>query len=358
MADPFRLQGELASALLGLERLELVRRGILVHATTPRPPVGQTPHQVVHTQDKLVLRHYPPMGQVAPGPALVVVPSLINKWWILDLEPDRSLVAALSASGHPVYLVDWGTPGPEDAHEDVGYVLLELLHRAVSRAARHARRYGRGQAAVLGYCMGGTLAAMYAALRPDSVAGLLALNAPVRFSEGGRFRDLVDPEVFDVDRAVDRGGLVPVEVMAPAFRLLDPMGNWTKYLAIEAASRDPRQLVRTLARERWLEESVPVSGAFAAELIEQGYQQDRLLDGTWEVRGQAVRLEHVTAPTLVVACERDFIAPPASALPLAEAVSGPSRAQVLDTGHIGVVVGKAGPRTFYPLVDRWLRELP
>jgi len=355
VTDPFHAAGALPG-LDGLDQVERVRRGVWILASTPRPPVGTTPHHEVHRQDKLVLRHYPPRSPT-PGPPLVLVPSLINKAWILDLEPDRSLVASLSAAGHPVYLVDWGIPGPEDAQEDVGYVLLELLHRAVDRAVRHARRYGSSRrAALLGYCMGGTLAAMYTALRPERVAGLMALAAPVLFAEGGRFRELVDPAVFDVERSLDPDDLVPVEVMRPAFRLLDPMGNWTKFLALEAASHDPRRLVRALVRERWLEENVPLPGAFAREFIACAYQEDRLLAGTWTVRGEAVDLARIHCPTRVVACERDFITPPPSALPLAQAVSGPARAEVLPTGHIGVVVGSFGPRAFYPLVDHWLRE--
>ncbi len=345
-----------------------VRRGMEILATAPRPPVGLTPHTVVHTQDKLSLRYYAPAtgtDQAAAGgcqgPLLrhetrktpvVIVPSLINRAYICDLEPGRSLVAGLAGLGHPTYLVDWGVPGPEDAQEDVGYVVLELLHRAVARACRHA---GSEQALVLGYCLGGTLAAMYAALRPRHVAGLVALTTPARFTEGGRFRDLV--LALDVDGAFDKDGLVPVSVMKPAFMLLDPMANWSKHFAVEEAAADPKKLARILVRERWLEEHVPMAGAFAREYIQNAYQEDRLLAGTWHLRGERVDLKNLVAPLHVVACKRDFITPVACALPLAEAVGGPVTTTILDTGHIGVVVGAEGPRTFYPLLDQWFREV-
>jgi polyhydroxyalkanoate synthase len=113
-----------------------------------------------------------------------------------------------------------------------------------------------------------------------------------------------------------------------------------------------------MVRERWLEENVPMPGAFAAEFIDNCYQHDRLMDGGWELDGEPVDLRSVTSPTLVVACERDFITPKEAALPLAEAVGAEHvRAEVLPTGHIGVVVGSMGPRVFYPLVDRWVREV-
>ncbi len=330
-----------------------MRRGAMIHGLAPRPPVGQTPHAIVHRHDKLVVRHYAPTGPAVGGPPLVLVPSMINRAWILDLEPGRSMVEAMAAAGHATYLVDWGVPGPEDATEDLGYVLHELLHRSLDRICRHARA---PRAHVLGYCMGGTLTAMLAALRPARFASLVALAAPVRFAEGGRFRDLSHPDVLDVDKAIAADGLMPPEVMAPVFRLLDPMGNLTKYLGVDDASADPKRLASVMARERWLGENVPLAGAFAREWIGRGYQDDALLDGTWVVRGEAIDLGRIACPTLVAPCARDQITPPAAALPLADAVGGPARVELLETGHIGVVVGSFGPRTFFPLVDRWIRE--
>jgi polyhydroxyalkanoate synthase len=328
--------------------------GMALLAALPRPPLGLTPHRIVHTQDKLVLRHYPAK---APRQALpvVVVPSLINRATICDLEPDRSLVGGLAERGHPTYLVDWGVPGPEDAHEDVAYLLLELLHRAIDRACRDA---GAPGAVLLGYCQGGTLAAMYAALRPRRVRGLIALAAPIRFSEGGRFRDFTNPAHFDFDAMLDAQGLVPVEWMKAGFQLLDPMGIPQKFVAVARASRDPVRLRRVLARERWLEENVPVSGAFAREFIRNTYQGDRLEAGTWFVGGEQVDLGAITAPTLVLACQRDFICPAASALPLAELVGSEDvQVELLETGHIGAVVGRYGPEKLQPLLDRWLRRI-
>lgn len=342
--------GEPALQVDGLAQVERVRRGMWIHANTPRPPTANTPHSVIHTHDKLNVRFYAPAVD-EDRPPVVLVPSLINRATILDLEPDRSVVRALSEMGHPVYLIDWGVPQAEDAHEDVAYVIHDLLHRSIDRICRHA---GHSRALVLGYCLGGTLAAIHAALHPERVAGLVLLNAPTRFAEAGRFRDFVLD--LDLDQAIDHDGLVPVHVMKPAFKLLDPMGNWHKYAAIEAASHDPTRLRRTLVRERWLEENVPMSGAFAREFIDHCYQRDALLDGTWTLRGETVDLANITAPTLVLACARDFIAPQASVLPAVDVIPN-ATGQVLETGHIGVVVGGFGPAVFYPLLDAWFREV-
>lgn len=329
------------------------QKGALLLRRTPRPAVGQTPHVVVHQQNKLKLRCYAPSGPVRRTP-VVIVPSMINRAYICDLEPDRSLVRGLAERGHPVYLVDWGTPGPEDARIGLAEVVLDLLRRSVDRACRHA---DAPQAVLLGFCQGGILASMLAALRPERVAGLIALATPVQLSRGGRFAELCRPEVCDAEALVDDDGLVSAEVMSPAFKLLDPMGNWSKLLAIEAASHDADTLSRVMARERWLEENVAVPGKVAVELIRHGYQEDRLLKGTWKLRDETIDLRRITVPVLVTPCSRDFIAPAAACVPLADAVgSADVEVQVQDTGHIGVVVGAWGPKRFYPLVDQWIRR--
>jgi polyhydroxyalkanoate synthase len=354
LVDPFAPFGALLSGFEGLYELERIRRGMFLHATAPRPDVGVTPHVVVHEQDKLKLRYYAPKRDEGLPP-VVLVPSLINRAYILDLESDRSMVASLAAMNHPVYLVDWGEPGPEDADEDVSYVVLELLDRAVRRACRHARA---PKAAVFGYCMGGTLVAMYAALRPERLLGFATLNAPVLFAEAGRFREFVSPDVVNVDEVFPAGTLVPTWLMKPVFQMLDPMGSFTKYAAIEQAAADPKKLSRTMARERWLEEHVPCASAFCREFVRNAYQEDALINGRWSLGGETVRLEAITSPALIVVCKRDFIAPSRSGLPLFDRIQSADKELVEpDAGHIGVVVGATGPRYFFPLLDKWLRRI-
>jgi polyhydroxyalkanoate synthase len=351
--DPLGPFGSVAQALGAPRQWDAVRRGMLASMLLPRPPVGLTPHAVILRQNKLELRYYAPTGPAVATP-VVIIPSMINRAYICDLEPDRSLVAGLARLGHPVYLVDWGVPGPEDAAIEVGDVLLNLLHRAVERTCRHA---GAAQVFLLGYCQGGTLGAMYTALRPARVRGLATFTAPVHFAHGGRFRQFVDPATFDVDRAIDADGLVSIDVMKAGFRLLDPMGNLSKYAALAAVLDHPRELARALARERWLEENVPMPGAFAREFIRCAYQEDRLMHGGWVVQGEAVDLGAIRCPLFVAAARKDFIAPMEAVLPLAQRTSSADVvAHTLETGHIGVVVGSFGPKVFYPLLDRWFRE--
>jgi polyhydroxyalkanoate synthase len=348
----------LTRAVPGTDPVSRGRKGMLLHARLARPDVGTTPFEIVFRQNKLELKFYAPKppadGRVRRTP-VVLVPSMINRAYILDLEPDRSMVGALAAMGHPTYLVDWGVPGPEDADQDTAVVVLDLLRRAVDRACRHA---GTQQAILVGYCMGGTLATMFAALRPQRVAALVALATPVKYREGGRFAAFCQPDVCSPEALVDEDGLVSTDVMGPAFKLLDPMGNWEKFIALEAVSGDAGELKRALARERWLEENVPVPGKVAVEFIRYGYQEDRLLAGAWMLRGERVDLKQIRVPLYVTPCSKDFIAPPPACIPLAGAVGSTDvTLELQDTGHIGVVVGSFGIKRYFPKLDAWFRQV-
>ena len=97
LPDPFALFSHLTRRVEGLHELERVRRGAWLLANTPRPPVGLSPFEVIHRQASLQVKFYAPAAdsQRTPTP-VVLVPSLINRAYVLDLEPGRSLIEALT----------------------------------------------------------------------------------------------------------------------------------------------------------------------------------------------------------------------------------------------------------------------
>src|SRR5205085_7987923 len=122
--------------------------------------VGKTPGDVVHEENGWrVLRYRPRAEGVALKTPIVMVPSLINRHYVLDLLPGKSLVEWLVARGHDVFCLDWGTPEDEDRYRD-----FDDVDRAIGRAlGRAVKLSGRPRAHLLGYCLGGTLAVMHAA---------------------------------------------------------------------------------------------------------------------------------------------------------------------------------------------------
>ncbi|HEY8079017.1 MAG TPA: alpha/beta fold hydrolase, partial [Labilithrix sp.] len=151
--------------------------------TRPKPNVGATPADVVHRENKWRLLRYRPRPE---GPKyetpILLVPSLINRHYVMDLLPGKSMAEDLVKAGHDVYCIDWGTPGDEDRFLTFDDVCDRYLGRAVRHVAKHSKR---GKAHVLGYCLGGTLAVIHAAVHKKHVASLLLIAAPVAFDDDG-----------------------------------------------------------------------------------------------------------------------------------------------------------------------------
>ena len=149
--------------------------------------------------------------------AVLVVPSLINRWEVLDLTAEKSLLRAMAAAGLRPYLVDWGTPNDEERRFD-STAYVARLERALGFIARRARR----APAVMGYCMGGTLTVALAARRPRRVAGLALLAAPWDFHAdrtGHAFLVSTGPLLAEM---ADQVGELPVDILQTLFWSLDP----------------------------------------------------------------------------------------------------------------------------------------
>lgn len=326
-------------------------RALIARAPRGLPAVGQTPHDVVWRENKWrLLRFGPQLG--APerryATPILFVPSLINRWYVLDLGPGRSLIEWLVAQGHAVYCIDWGTPGDEDRYltwDDIG-------GRYVGRAIRIAARE-TGSAHVLGYCLGGTLVAAYAAAFPEApIASLTGLAAPIGFADAGVMSTWTRTPTFDVATLVRAFGNVPWPLMHGTFQLMRPTLAATKLVALLDRAWDDEFLDGFLATERWGNDNVSFPGACYERYIEELYRQDRLVNGTFTVQGRIARLAAIRCPVLAIAFTDDHIVPVASAAPLADRVSSRDRQLVTDVGgHVGAVVSRKASTRLWPALS-------
>ncbi|MFT3765251.1 MAG: alpha/beta fold hydrolase [Minicystis sp.] len=147
------------------------------------------------------------------GLPLLLVPSMINRWYVLDLRPGASMADALVRAGIDTFCLDWGTPQDEDRYLSWDDVIARL-----GRMVRAVRREtGAPKVGILGYCMGATLSSVYTALEPDSVAALANLAGPVDFSKAGFLGDMVDARYFDA-AAIGAAGNMSPEMMQKRLR--------------------------------------------------------------------------------------------------------------------------------------------
>jgi polyhydroxyalkanoate synthase subunit PhaC len=313
------------------------------------PKVGQTPTDPVHHENKWRLLRYRarPAGLAYRTP-IVLVPSLINRWYVLDLMPGKSFVEFLVAQGHDVYVIDWGKPGDEDRFLDFD----DICDRYLGRALRVAKRISGERPHVLGYCLGGTLAVIHAAARPENVTSLTLVAAPVSFHDEGLLSVWCRTRSFDVGALVEAWGNVPWQLMQAAFHLLRPTLLLSKAVSVIDRIWNDQALDGFIALETWGNDNVSLPGSWYRQYVQDLYRDNRLLDGSLTVSGRPARLERITCPVLTVTFEHDNIVPWRSAAVLLERVSSSEKERIhLPGGHVGAMVSKAASQTLWPKIS-------
>lgn len=281
---------------------------------------------------------------------MLLVPSLINRWYVLDLRKGASLVEALVGAGLDVWCLDWGVPEDEDRYRGWDDVIARL-----GRMVRRTRREtGREEIGVLGYCMGGTLAAIYTALEPGHVAALVNLAGPIDFAKGGALAGMVDRRWFDAGAVADAGNVSAGQMQA-GFAALRPTLELAKLVSMPETMRDAKAWEAYRALEMWAGDNIAFPGEAYRTYIGELYQENRLVKGTHRVMGRAVELGAIRCPVMAIVAEKDQICPADAATALLEKVGSKDVTTLrVPGGHVGAVVGSRAAREMYPAVAGWL----
>jgi polyhydroxyalkanoate synthase subunit PhaC len=347
------LQGHVRRALRVKRLLNLLALGKKTEEAKAR--VGTTPADVVFAENKWkLLRYRTPVNGSTPKvrhkTPILLVPSLINRHYVLDLMPGKSFAEWLVGQGFDVFCIDWGTPEDEDRFVTFDDVCDRWIGRAIKRSSMIA---GTEKVHLLGYCLGGTLTTIHAAVHPEKIASMCVLAAPVSF--GGHAEGLLEAWTrngsFDVRTLVDATGNVPHQLLQAAFHMLRPTLTLSKAVHMIDKAWDDEFLDGFLALERWGSDNVSFPGECYARYIEELYQKDALANGTFTLLGRPAKLENVTCPLLSVTFEHDNIVPKESAAPLLERAGSKDKTGIhLPGGHVGAVVSRAAAKRLWPVL--------
>jgi len=284
--------------------------------------------------------------------AALLVPSLVNRYYILDLLPGRSLAAFLAEQGIRPLVFDWG----DIEGEEFGFDLGDFVTRRLEPAFDAARAAAAGNPlALVGYCMGGNLALALALRRMREVAGLALLATPWDFHaerpDSARALAAFAATMMPGFRAL---GAMPLDVLQGFFAGLDPLLAYKKFRRFAALDPESDEAIAFVALEDWLNDGVPLPWRVAEECMIGWYGENRPARGAWHAAGMPVRPENFAKPSLAVIPNDDRIVPPASALPLAEALPGCTALRA-SAGHIGMMVGSRARRELWTPLAEWLR---
>ncbi len=342
-----------------------------------RPPaVGVTPHSVLATYGRSRLLAYVPTVPVRYAVPILFIPSLVNRHYILDLIPERSVVSYLLGKGFDVYMLDWGTPGPEDAMAGMDDYLAKRVHHAVRAISA---RHGGEPVSLIGYCMGGTMALAYAGFAPKRVKNVVLLATPVDFSKCGLLSLWAQGKKMPLDTMVEAYRLIPPSILQSAFTMLQP--TWMVkqaqgFMALpqsppkakEGASPEEVAKVETLraqakgvvrfynALSKWANDNVSVPGEAFRDWTRDCFQRNALMNDQLAIAGVTIRHDAITASVLSIIASTDHIIPPDSSLALHQWL-GEGRdveSRVLEMGHIGLSVGQGSFSQVWKGVAQWL----
>ncbi len=284
---------------------------------------------------------------------MLVVPSLVNRAYVLDLLPDHSMLRFLASRGVRPLLLDWGFPGEIER----GFSLSDYIAGRLDRAlAAVCERTGGGRVTLAGYCMGGLMAVAAAQARPERVGSLVLLAAPWDFWAGGeqQARDLA-ALLPALEPGFAFGGTLPVDALQTLFSLLDPGSVAGKYRDFGQQDQASKRALMFVALEDWLNDGIPLAAQVARETLGGWYGANSPARRAWRVLGLPVTPSVLRMPCFVAAPGRDRIVPPESARALAADMDG-AMLHIPDAGHIGMVAGSSARRVLWDRLADWVRQ--
>lgn len=320
--------------------------------------VGTAPKELVYEEDKLKLYHYKPEADKAIGVPVLIVYALVNRPYMLDIQPDRSFIRNLLKLGLDIYLIDWGYPAQADRYLSMDDYINGYIDNCVDVIRNKTESE---KVTLMGVCQGGTFSAIYSALHPEKVQNLVTLVAPFDFTtnDGLLFSW---SKTMDVDALVDAYGVVPGTILNEGFLMLMPFNlNIKKYVDMLDVMEDKEKLLNFLRMEKWIFDSPGQAGECLRQFVKDCYQENKLIKGKLKLGNKTVNLKNISMPILNIYASADHLVPPAATKPLNDLVGSDDKTLYeFKGGHIGVFVGSRSQKELAPAIADWLtkRDLP
>ena len=315
--------------------------------------VGTLSHEILEETRLYKLLHYRPLVSRTAKTPILVVYALMNKSYILDLQPDKSWLRSLLSQGFNVYLIDWKTPTSIDKYvsfdDYVNYYVddcvdLVTKENSVERLTLH------------GYCLGSTMAAMYTSLHQEKVRNLVTI-APIIDTENDKTVLANFARYLDVKAITDILGNFPREYLYGCFSMLKPFKQGAnKYLNLVENIDNAKFVQNFLRMEKWLYDTPSIAGETFRQWIEDIYQKNLLVKNEMWIGENLVDLSKINVPLLNIVAEEDHLVSPQCSVALNDSVSSmDKRLMQFHTGHVGLIASSYSQNNVLPKVGQWLR---
>ena len=327
----------------------------LEYINTGDPVVGATPKDTIFSRGTLKLYHYRPLSEEVYRIPVMLVMSLVSKPYILDLTPGQSLIEFLLKKGFDVYMIDWGVPRPEDKRLRFEDYVLDFIPECAAKVLEDS---GEPDVSIIGYCMGGQLATMYAALHPDGpMKNLACFCTPINTDGMALNKQWSDPRFFDVDRIVDTLGNVPPEMLYQSFEMLRPVSKIMGQIKLWDNMWNDEFVKSYRMFDRWGADQIPFPGEAFRQNTKELMWENKLYKNELRLDGRLVNLKNIKTPFLHVMAEHDHIVPYEAAKELTSLSGSEDREDmVMKGGHVSLVAGGNAMHRLWPKLDGWLSK--
>jgi polyhydroxyalkanoate synthase len=315
---------------------------------------SECPYRIVAAGSHWRLRDYGGSGGRRP---LLIVAAPIKRPYIWDLAPSVSAIRTCLAQDLHVHLVEWMPASPA-----AGNCGLDECAAAISRCVAHITDRG-ALPVVVGHSLGGTLAAIHAALAADRIRALVLLSAPLCFQPAAcHFRDalvsLVPPDLCETEP-------FPGSLLSHMSALASPKAFvWERFMDAALSAVDAHAMDIHARVERWALDEVPLPGRLVHQIIEWLYRENRLCRGTLQIDGMLIGPASLSAPTLAVVNTADDVAPMTSVRPFIDALATKRTRIIEHSGEVGVglqhlaiLVGRQAHARVWPEIVGWIKAL-
>ena len=328
----------------------------MINMTADRIRTGELEKDPVLTIGKMTLYRYRPLvdeSELLDTPMLITY-ALVNKQYMMDLQPDRSVIKSFLEKGIDTYIIDWGYPAKEDMYLTLEDHIEWYMNDCVDYILKTS---GKPQITLLGVCQGGTFSTIYTALHPEKIKNFVSMVTPIDFSidDGLLFKW---SRHFSVDKMVDAYGNVPADLMNATFVLLKPFELLIdKYVGFGAGMSDPAYLENFMRTENWIFDSPDQEGATLRQFVNDLYVDNKLVKGELVIGGKEVKMENIKCPLLVVCAKYDHLVPPSSTEPILDQVGSEDKDfHMFDVGHVGIYISPQSKNTIAPVIGDWIAE--
>lgn len=316
-----------------------------------RDNLNRTPSEIIKMHSGFQLLHYKPIVKKRHATPILVVYSLINRHYILDLFPKASVIRNFLDQGFDVYATDWATPDSSIKNMTLEDHIQYCVDTSVNKVLEIS---GEKKVSLFGYCWGGIFALVYAALHPENVKNLVLHATPVDLEKTDTVVENFTKHV-DVDKLVDTIGNVPGSLINFAFILRNPLEAVLKYWTFFSKPRSTEEISQFFAIETWLYDSRPIIGEIYRDIINNIYKKNLLIKNQLKVGPQTINLNNLTMPVLnIVGLEDDLVPPDSSRYIMCEIPSKDKALIEFQTGHVGLCISPNAHEKLWPEVGEWL----